>query len=241
MMVHGITSAGLGAPDYRLALKQHKAYVSALRSLGLQVTMLEPDSSYPDSTFVEDVALCTSKMAVVTSPGAVARMGEEAGMEKVLSGYFDHLERISYPGTLEAGDVMMVGDHFYIGISERTNQNGAEQLIRILQRYGMTGEGVRFDEMLHLKTGVSYLEDDTMLVIDELSAHPAFERFKKIIVPPEEAYAANAVWVNNTVLLAKGYPKTLRNLECNGYRVLLLDVSEFRKLDGGLSCLSLRF
>lgn len=240
-MIHGITSSSLGVPEYRLAVQQHKAYISALRSLGLNVTVLPPDSSYPDSTFVEDVALCTPEIAIVTSPGAVQRRGEEVEMEEVLRAFYDRLERISYPGTLDGGDVMMAGNHFFIGISARTNINGAEQLIRILEKHGMTGEKVTFQNLLHLKTGVSYIENDTILATGELSEHPSLKKFWKIIVPPEESYAANAVWINGSVLLPKGYPHTLRNLEANGFPVILLDVSEFRKLDGGLSCLSLRF
>jgi len=240
-MIHGITTADLGTPDYSLALKQHSDYVAALRSTGLQVQMLPPDGSYPDSVFVEDVALITPGMAVITSPGAGSRRGEEQGMEAVLKGFFEIIERIYYPGTLEAGDVMMAGNHFFIGLSERTNRNGAGQLIRILEKYGNTGEVVKVEDTLHLKTGVSYLEDDTILVTGELADHPAFNHFRKILVPPDEAYAANAVRVNSMVLLAEGYPKTLRMLEAKGYKLHVLDVSEFRKLDGGLSCLSLRF
>ncbi len=152
-MIHGISSASLGLPDFNLAQKQHAGYVEALRSCGLKVTVLEPDSRFPDSTFVEDVALCFSRFAVLTNPGAPSRNGEKMGMAPVLSRFFSIVKSIEAPGTLDAGDVMMVGNHFYIGRSERTNEQGAAQLMNILQKHGMSGEAVPLKEMLHLKTG----------------------------------------------------------------------------------------
>jgi dimethylargininase len=120
-MIHGITSSSLGKPDYTLALNQHKQYVEALRSLGLEITVLEPDNRFPDSTFVEDVALCTAGFSVITNPGASSRKGEQVDIERILGSFYDSIEHIDAPGTLEAGDVMMTGRHFYIGFSERTN------------------------------------------------------------------------------------------------------------------------
>jgi len=240
-MIHGITSASLGKPDYKLALKQHTAYVDALHSCGLDVTVLEADSRFPDSTFVEDVALCTSRFSVLTNPGAPSRNGEKTEMALVLSTFFTHVESIKTPGTLDAGDVMMVGDHFYIGISERTNDEGAAQLISILESRGMSGERVPLKEMLHLKTGLSYLENNHLLVFGEFCKHQAFSGFNKIEVDEDEAYAANSLWINDTVLVPHGFSTTLRKIKQAGFRTLEVDVSEFRKLDGGLSCLSLRF
>jgi len=240
-MIHGITSASLGKPDYKLALKQHTAYVDALHSCGLDVTVLEADSRFPDSTFVEDVALCTSRFAVLTNPGAPSRNGEKTEMALVLSTFFTHVESIKTPGTLDAGDVMMVGDHFYIGISERTNDEGAAQLISILESRGMSGERVPLKEMLHLKTGLSYLENNHLLVFGEFCKHQAFSGFNKIEVGEDEAYAANSLWINDTVLVPHGFSTTLRKIKQAGFRTLEVDVSEFRKLDGGLGCLSLRF
>jgi len=163
-MIDGITSASLGKPDYNLALKQHAAYVAALKKLGLKVTVLDMDSRFPDSTFVEDVALCTRELAIITAPGADSRKGEQLEMVKVLESFYDRIEQIKSPGTLEAGDVMMAGSHFFIGISERTNTEGARQLIHILDSHGMSGEMVELKDILHLKTGVSYLEEEVVLV-----------------------------------------------------------------------------
>jgi len=240
-IIEGLTSASLGKPDYSKALDQHKKYVDALRSCGLDVKILEADSRFPDSVFVEDVALCTSGCAIVTNPGAPSRNGEKLEMEAVLQSYYKHIESIEDPNTLDAGDVMMVGKHFYIGISERTNAPGADQLIGILERYGLSGSKVPLYEMLHLKSGLSYLEQNTLLISGEFINHSAFADFQKIEVDPEEGYAANSLWVNSTVLVPEGFPKTRKKIEQAGYRTKVLDVSEFRKLDGGLSCLSLRF
>jgi len=240
-MIEGLTSASLGKPDFMKAMEQHNEYVQALRSCGLKVKVLEADSQFPDSVFVEDVALCTSKCAIVTNPGARSRNGEKIKIRPVLKSFYKQLESIGSPGSLDAGDVMMVGEHFYIGISQRTNNQGAKQLIEILERYDMTGSTVPLKEMLHLKSGLSYLEQNKLLISGEFMNHPAFADFQRIEVDPGEAYAANSLWVNSTVLVPEGYPLTRDKIEQAGYPTLTLDVSEFRKLDGGLSCLSLRF
>ena len=240
-MVNGITTANLGKPDYKKALEQHGHYVDALKECGLEVMVLDSDNQYPDSTFVEDVALCTSKFAVVTNPGAVNRNGEKHGMRITLKEFFKNIEEIKYPGTLDAGDVMMTGNHFYIGISERTNHEGAEQLINILKKYNMTGAKVPLNAMLHLKTGLSYLEQNNLLISGEFINNPVFEKFSRIVVCDNEAYAANSLWVNGKVIIPKGHPETKAKIVNAGYTTIELNVSEFQKLDGGLSCLSLRF
>ena len=240
-MVEGLSSAGLGIPDHGLAMKQHEKYVEALKECGLDVRVLPADDSFPDSVFVEDTALLTGSVAVITNPGAASRQGEIISMEETIKEHYDGIEHIHSPGTLEAGDVMMAGNHFYIGLTDRTNHEGASQLISILQNYGMNGSIIEISEMLHLKSGVSYLENNIMLAVGPLLHHPDLTSYDKIPVPADEAYAANSVWVNNRVLVPKGYPKTLNNIKSAGYETIVLDMSEFRKLDGGLSCLSLRF
>lgn len=215
--------------------------MEALKACGLIVQVLEADSDYPDSTFVEDVALCTSDFAVLTNPGARSRNGEKVEMKSILSSFYKRIESIEAPGTLDAGDVMQTGRHFYIGISERTNRDGADQLLSLLEKYGRSGEKVPLSKMLHLKSGVSYLEKNNMLVSGEFIAHPSFKNFNTLKVDPKEAYAANSLWINEHVLVPKGFPKTRKKIEQNGYNTMVIDVSEFQKLDGGLSCLSLRF
>jgi dimethylargininase len=238
---NGITTSNLGIPDYSVAIEQHKKYCEALESLGLNINILPPDDRFPDSTFIEDVAVCTSAFAVVTNPGAPARNGETEGMDEVLRGYFDNIEKIMYPGTLEGGDVMMAGSHFFIGISSRTNSEGADQLISILKKYKLAGSKVPLTKMLHLKSGVSYLEYNNMLVTGEFNTNSNFVKYNRIIVDNDEAYAANSLWINDIVIVPEGFPKTKNKIERAGYKTMTLNISEFRKLDGGLCCLSLRF
>jgi dimethylargininase len=237
----GLSTAGLGKPDYRRAMEQHALYIDALKHIGLEVKVLPQIEKYPDSTFIEDVALCTPYCAVISRPGAVSRRGEIAGFRNVLGEYYDKIEIIRLPGTVEAGDIMMAGNHYYIGISARTNNEGADQMIRILERYGMTGSKIIIKKMLHLKSGISYLENNTMLMCSEFAKNEDFKKYKTIMVDNDELYAANSLWINGKVLIADGFPKTREKVEKAGYETITIDVSEFRKIDGGLSCLSLRF
>ncbi|MCK4980293.1 MAG: N(G),N(G)-dimethylarginine dimethylaminohydrolase, partial [Candidatus Delongbacteria bacterium] len=156
-MVNGITEAQLGKPDYEKALQQHLDYIKALESCGLKVKILESDERFPDSCFIEDVAICTPHCAIITNPGAPSRNKEIIGMKDVLNKFYKNIKEIVFPGTLDGGDIMMVKDHYYIGLSDRTNIQGADQLISILEKYGMTGSVVEMKEMLHLKTGINYI------------------------------------------------------------------------------------
>jgi len=239
-MVDGLTSADLGTPDYEKALRQHEGYVAALEKCGLEVVVMPPQAGYPDSTFVEDCAVVTRRCAVIARPGALSRRGEEIFVEIVLADLYDRIEHIAAPGTLDGGDVMRAGDHFIIGISERTNENGARQLKRILYDYGYSADLLRLDEMLHLKTGLNYVEDNKLLVSGEFVGHADLQQYSTIIIPEEEAYAANSLWVNGTVLVPEGFARTERLLKNAGCTTLPVAVSEFQKLDGGLSCLSIR-
>ncbi len=240
-IINGLRSSDTGQPDYMLALEQHSTYTATLKRLGLEVKILPPLEKYPDSTFIEDVALCTKKCAVITSPGAESRRGETESLYTVLLGYYKNIEKITLPGTVETGDIMMDGDHFFIGISKRTNIEGADQMIRILEKNGMTATKVPLKNMLHLKSGVSFLENNTLLVAGEFKQTEVFKKFKRILVDEEESYAANSLWINGKVLVPEGFPKTRKKIESAGFETIILDVSEFRKVDGGLSCLSLRF
>jgi len=240
-LVHGLTSADLGPPDYERACEQHEAYRAALQRCGVEVLNLPAREDYPDSVFVEDAALCTPECAVVTRPGASTRRGEAVLLEPVLEPFYASIEHIEAPGTLDAGDVMMVGTRFYVGLSARSNAEGIRQLATILARHGMSVTAVPLRSMLHLKTGIAYLENDRFLMAGECCTTPEFEKWDRIDVPAEEAYAANSVWVNGHVIMPAGYPQTRDRVAALGYEVIEVDVSEFRKVDGGVSCLSLRF
>jgi dimethylargininase len=237
----GLSSSDLGIPGYEEAFSQHAAYISSLKKLGIEVRILEANDQYPDSVFIEDAAICDRAFAVITRPGAHTRRGETEGMNEILGDYFNHIEVINSPGTLEGGDVMKVNDNYFIGISARTNHNGAEQFIRILKKHGLTGEKVLLEKILHLKTGISYLENDYVLISGELTECLQFSKYRRIIVDPRESYAANSIWINGVVLVPEGFPETRKKIEKSGFETLAINTSEFRKLDGGLSCLSLRF
>ena len=240
-MINGITTANLGLPNFEKALIQHADYIQALKECGLEVTVLPADENFPDSTFVEDVALLTPHCAILTNPGAATRTQEVISMQPVVNDLYQNIESIKMPGTVEAGDIMMVGDHYYIGLSERTNQIGADQMIAILKKYNMTGSVVSLTEVLHLKTGLGYLEDNNLLACGEFLTKPEFQKYSLLEVDANEAYAANSVWINDIVITPKGFPKTKALIEAAGYKTREVDVSEFQKIDGGLSWLSLRF
>lgn len=237
----GISSANLGKPDYGIALQQHETYIKTLIACGLEVSILEAEPAYPDSTFIEDTAILTTECAIICNPGASSRKGETIGVQDKLKSYFENIELITAPGTLDGGDVMMLGTHFFIGLSERTNPEGASQLIIILNRYNMSGETLSISNLLHLKSGVNYLENNNLLMVEGFKDHNAFQNYSKILVPGEESYAANSLWINGKVIVPRGFPVTASAIRNADYEVIEIDVSEFQKLDGGLSCLSLRF
>jgi dimethylargininase len=239
--INGLTTADLGTPDYNTALEQHQKYIEALQACGLNVTVLDPDEQHPDSTFVEDTALITPYCAVITNPGAPSRKGETEEIKNVLKKYFSDIYEIKEPGTIEAGDVMMVDKHYYIGLSERTNSLGSEQLLNILSLFGLTGSAVSLKNILHLKSGVSYIENNNLLVTKIFVNRPEFQKFNLLFIDEDESYAANSLWINDKVLVPKSFSKTKDMIANAGYKVIEVDVSEFRKLDGGLSCLSLRW
>jgi dimethylargininase len=240
-LINGLSSADLGKPDFSLALKQHAIYVEALRACGLDVLVLDADEAYPDSTFVEDTALLTSECAIIMRPGALSRRGEVDSMQAVIQKYYPSVERVTAPGTVEAGDIMMVENDFYIGLSERTNRDGAQQVVDFLSKVGYRGQIVHVGDMLHFKSGIAFLEDNTFVAVSQGIDLSPFQGNKIIFVDTDESYAANCLWVNGTVLVAKGFPNTLERIQAAGYPTIELEMSEFRKLDGGLSCLSLRF
>ena len=240
----GLTSADLGAPEFGRALEQHEAYCSALERCGLLLTRLEGDNRHPDSTFVEDTAVITERGAILTRPGAPSRLGEVESIRKVLAHEYSALHFIHEPGTLDGGDVCEAGNHFLIGISERTNQSGAQQLAGLLASFGYSSSFLdirTLPAILHLKSGLAYLSDNRMVVIEALRNHEELRDHELIPVSAGEEYAANCLRVNDHVLLAAGYTAFEQTLQDLGYRSISLEVGEFQKMDGGLSCLSLRF
>jgi dimethylargininase len=236
----GITTNSLGIPDYATLLQQHDVYTQTIRNLGLQVDVLEPLPGFPDAYFVEDPAVIFPELAILTYPGAKSRQGEQDALEPVLA-RFRPIERIIPPGTLDGGDVMMVEGHFFIGISKRTNPEGAAQLGQILEKCGHTWQIVPVAAGLHLKSSVNYIGNGTLLVTPEFAGRAEFKPYQQILIGKDESYASNTLWINNTLLTPRGFPNTLTKLQELGMPVIELEMSEARKMDGGLSCMSLRF
>ena len=244
-LVDGITTAmfGEGTPDYDKAILQHTQYVAALKELGLEVTDLEGDERYPDSCFVEDPAVVMERCAIITNSPKDSRNGEKFEILDTIQKFYDDSQIffIEAPGTMEGGDVMKVGNHFFIGQSDRTNAEGARQFNAIVTQFGYTSSTVPVTEGLHLKDFVIYLENNNMLVSAVMNEEPAFKDFNRFVVEADELYAINSMNINGTVLVPEGYPKTLKIIEDLGYPVKVVSTDEFRKIDGSLTCLSLRF
>ncbi len=244
-LIDGITTAmfGEGTPDYDLAVKQHDNYVAVLRDLGLEVLDLEADERFPDSCFVEDPAVVMAECAIITNPATDSRNGEKFEIVDAIKKFYndDQIFFIEAPGTMEGGDVMLVDKHFYVGQSDRTNAEGFKQFEEIVSKFGYTASAVPVTEGLHLKDFVIYLENNNMLVSPKMNEDPHFKDFNKFVIEPEELYAINSMNINGTVLVPEGFPKTLKIIEDLGYPTVLVNNSEFAKIDGSLTCLSLRF
>jgi dimethylargininase len=237
----GLTTTVSSEPaDYGLMVKQHAAYLKALTAAGLEVVVLDPLPDFPDSHFVEDTAVVTPDVAVITNPGAAARRGEEESIAAVLA-EFREIERIQPPGIVDGGDVLQVGRHFFIGLSERTNKQGAEQLGRILQSYGNSCTLVEVGAGLHFKSSVNYVGRNTLLVTNDFARNEQLKGYDRIVTEKAEEYAANTLLVNEHLLMPAGFPNTRSRLEPLGFKIIELEISEVRKMDGGLTCMSIRF
>jgi dimethylargininase len=236
----GLTTVTSGRPDYALMLAQHEHYVNTLRRLGMEVTILEAQPDYPDGYFVEDAAVVTPGVAVITIPGAPSRQGEQETIAPVLA-RFRPVARIEPPGTLEGGDVLIIGGRCFVGISERTNEAGAAQLESFLAPQGITCTAVPVGEGLHLKSSVNAVGENTLLLSEDFAGNPAFAGFEQIVLDPAEVVAGNCLLANGSLVIPAGFPKTRRQLETLDLPLIELDVSEAARMDGGLTCMSLRF
>jgi dimethylargininase len=224
--------------DYERASRQHAEYEAALRSLGCEVVRLAGRDDYPDCVFIEDTAVVLDHCAVVTRPGAESRRGETEGVAKALSRY-RQVTTIDAPGTLDGGDVLRVGLRVFVGLSSRTNEEGARQLARAIEPHGYTVRTVPVEKCLHLKTAVSALDDKRVLLDPALLDADLLDGVAKVEIDPAEPMAANVLALKKTVLCAAGAPRTRRRLEKQGFQVTPVDASELAKAEGGLTCCSL--
>jgi dimethylargininase len=240
----GLTHASLGAPAFEVALAQHAAYCVALRDCGLALVALPAEPAHPDGCFVEDTAVLLPEGAILTRPGAPSREGEVATVRGPLAAAWPALACITAPGTVDGGDICQAGRVVFIGLSARTNGEGAAQLAQWLQGLGYAPRVVSIhglDGLLHLKSGLSWLGGSRLLTAPSLAGHAAFADFECIVVDAADAYAANAVCIDERVLLPAGYPRVEALLAGCGLTPVALSMGEFEKMDGGLSCLSLRW
>lgn len=223
--------------DVALAREQHAGYRKTLGELGLEVVVLQRDDENPDSCFVEDTAVVHEGRAVACRPAMESRRAEVKGIEPVLTRYMP-TRRILAPATLEGGDVVHVPGGLISGVSARTNEEGVRQMQAALDVGVTTIEDRR---IMHLKSFVSYLGGNSILVTARFADHPALERFDKVLVPEDEAYAANALSINGTVVVPKGFPKTEAAIRGAGFDVVPLRMTEFPKCEGAMTCLSILF
>jgi dimethylargininase len=241
---NGLTTSDLGPPDLALARSQHEAYIRALEECGLTITRLKPDPRFPDSPFVEDMAVVTARGALITRPGVECRQGEVAVIGRALEEHFQWIGAIEAPGTLDGGDVCEADGHFFIGRSERTNDEGARQLSAWVSELGWDASVIdirALSELLHLKSGLAHLGGRRLAAIGVLARQLVVQDYEVLRVPKDEEYAANCMRVNDAILVPAGFPHMAQAVREPGIRVIELEISEFRKMDGGLSCLSLRW
>ena len=223
-----------------LTLQQHQQYQSALSSLGCEIVTVPTESGLADSVFIEDTAIVLDEIAVMCLPGAKSRRAEVAGVGDVLQQYRT-LASIQPPGTLDGGDLLRVGKVIYAGLSARSNQSGIEQLRRIVADYGFSVETVETAKCLHLKSAVSEVAPNALLINPNWIKKSAFADCELIDVDEEEPHAANALRVGRGVIYPSSFPRTMENLARRGINVTPVDLSELQKAEGAVTCCSLIF
>jgi dimethylargininase len=242
-VVNGLRDDVSAMPRYGEVLRQHRAYVLALREIGIAVDVLPPLEGFPDSMFVEDPALTFPQGAILLRPGAPSRLGERETMHGALKKHFTNI--LSIDGAdefVDGGDILVTPKTVFIGLSKRTNRKGADALARKLSELGYTSRVAQTPAAtLHFKTASSLLSEDAILATKPLAESGIFAGFDVILTPDGEEAAANALRLNDTVFIGAHYPRTIDLLTKRGFPVRTLDVSEVAKLDAGLSCMSLRW
>ena len=241
-VVNGLRADRSATPKYDGVVREHAAYVAALRAAGVTVEVLPALEAFPDSVFVEDPALVFGDGAVLLRPGAPSRMGEREAMRPVMERHFATVLELGDGELADGGDVLVTRDAVMIGLSARTNREGAEALAAALARLGRRAWIVETPAgVLHFKTACSLLDEETVLATRVMAESGVFTGFGVVIVPEDEEAAANALRVNDAVLVGERFPRTCELLAARGYSVVPLPVTEIGKLDAGLSCMSLRW
>ena len=226
--------------EFERAREQHREYERCLEDLGFRVERLSAEPDFPDSVFVEDIALVLAEIAIITRPGAASRRGERPSVATTLEPYRD-LASIRSPGVLDGGDVLTVGKQIYVGLSTRSNSESVRQLRDIVSGFGYSVTDVEFRNCLHLKSAVTQVAGDALLLNPGWVDGRAFEGLRSIEVDSSEPSAANVLLTGESVLVAAEHPKTAARLESEGFEVRTVEASELAKAEGGLTCCSLLF
>jgi dimethylargininase len=238
----GLRAVDTGAPDIEVFRQHHADYVAALRETGAEVTVLDAHEGYPDSVFVEDSALCFQEGAVVMRPGAPSRLGEAAEMAPTLAEFYDDIRTIEGPGFIEGGDILVTESEILVGKSARTDAAGVAELSAIVADWGYKVRELQTPPgVLHFKTDCSLLDAETILSTKRLEAAGCFEGYKVILTEEGDEASANSIRFNGLVLMPSGFQRTAEKLDRAGFDIREIGNSEAAKLDGGMSCLSLRF
>jgi dimethylargininase len=235
-----LTHLAREAIDVGLARTQHRQYEACLAALGCQIQRLPPEPELPDAVFVEDTAVVLDELAIITRPGADSRRPETQAVAQALAPH-RRLAYIEAPGTLDGGDVLRIGQTLWVGLSSRSNLAGIEQMRAWLAPLGYTVRGVPVDGCLHLKSAVTQVARNTLLINPAWVDAAAFGPMNLIEVDPAEPFAANALLMGESVVYPAGYPATRHRLEEEGIPVRLVDISELGKAEGGVTCCSLIF
>ena len=236
----GQTTADDGRPDSGKTRQQFFRYIEIMLELGIRVTILPAEPDFPDAHFVEDPAVILPELAIITHSGVLSRQGEGALLASELEKYRS-LYVMSDKGQLDGGDVLLADRHFFIGLTRRTNRAGIDEFTSVVTPLGYRVTPVPVDSGLHLKSVVNYIGQNTLLMTSAYEALPVFAGFRRLVIPDDEAYAGNTLLINGTLLMPAGYPVTQEILRQTGMPVVTIDTSEFKRMDGSLSCLSLRF
>jgi dimethylargininase len=226
--------------DVVKAMAQHNTYQDCLADLGVRIVSLPAEPELPDAVFVEDPAVVTDEAAIISNMGAPSRRPEAKSLADVLSRYRP-LRFVVAPATLDGGDVLRVGRSIFVGLSQRTNRAGIAQLGELLEPYDYQVRTVEVTGCLHLKSACSYLGHDTVLVNRFWIDVAPLSGFELLDVPEEESAAANALLLNEVIIMPASFPRTRMLLEQRGFRVRTIDISELQKAEAGVTCTSLIF
>ena len=226
--------------DFEKTRLQHVAYCDMLRKCSVEVVTLNENISLPDSAFVEDTAFVLDEIGLMMPMGVVSRSAETSVIERELS-KFRKIKQIELPAKLEGGDILRVGKNIFVGITSRTNSLGIHNLKSIVKPYGYKVIGVKVHGCLHLKTGCTVLNKNTILINPIWIDTRPFETFNLITVPEEEPFAANILQIGKIICMHSGFPKTGKLIEKLGLKTEFTDISEFQKAEAGLTCLSIIF